>query len=156
MKYLKIIVPLFIAIALVVSVFAESKNATYEDVIEQYSADSHYSAVEQKYGTVEFGDIVVYLYKAKNGNFGYATIKCDNNSVFNKYSVCTLLNIDNSELLKEEVLVDDYNHQGLNFTCGVVVNPKSETYNYNNENINLEIVTCENITVGVFLLDRNT
>lgn len=147
MKKARIIIPLLIIIVSVAFVFFDTSNQTIEDVINQDAATGSISPVEYKIDSIEFNNVIVYLYKAQDGRFGYATIKKDGNS----YSLCTIANIDNQMLLDKKEIIDTYSHQGLNFTYGIVVNPKDVVYEYDGNEYALNIIDTESAQIGIFL-----
>lgn len=147
MKKARIIIPLLIIIVSVAFVFFDTSNQTIEDVINQDAATGNISPVEHEIDSIEFNNVIVYLYKAQDGRIGYATIKKDGNS----YSLCTIANIDNQMLLDKKEIIDTYSHQGLNFTYGIVVNPEDVVYEYDGNEYALNIIDTESAQIGIFL-----
>ena len=84
---------------------------------------------------------------------GYATVKI-NDSIFNKYSLCSVENVDTS-LIKEKEIVHHYTEQGLNFSYGVIANPSEKYYQYTDQKYELNIFDYNNITIGVFIYNES-
>ena len=153
MKKVQIFIPFLIIIIGISIVFIDSHNTTIEDLIYEQAGIDNTSPVNYKITEIEDNDIVLYIYETKDGRLGYATIKI-NDSLFNKYSLCSVENIDSSLIEKKEI-IHQYNEQGLNFSYGVIANPSDKYFQYNGQNYELNNFDFHNITVGVFLHDEN-
>lgn len=152
MKKAKIFIPFLIIIIGVSIVFIDTYQTTIEDIIYEQASIDNTSPVNSKLAEIEDGNIILYLYETEDSRLGYATIKV-NDSLFNKYSLCTVENIDSSLIEKNEI-IHNYTEQGLNFSYGVIFNPTDKYFQYNGNNYELNNFDFNNITIGVFLYNE--
>lgn len=153
MKKAKIFVPFLIIIIGISIVFIDTYNTTIEDLIYEQASIDNTSPLNSKIAEIEDDDIILYLYETEDMRLGYATIKI-NDSIFNKYSLCSVENIDSS-LIEKKGIEHHYTEQGLNFSYGVIANPSEEYYQYEGRKYKLNIFDFNNITIGAFIYNEN-
>lgn len=149
----KIFIPIFIIIIGISIVLADTYNTTIEDLIYEQASTDNTSPVHSKIAEIEDDGIILYLYETEDMRLGYATVKI-NDSIFNKYSLCSVENVDIS-LIKEKEIIHNYTEQGLNFNYGIIANPSEKYYQYEGEKYELNIFDFNNITIGVFIYNKN-
>lgn len=154
MKKAKMFIPLLIIIIGVSIVFIDTYNTTLDDLIYEQSSIDNTSPVNSKIAEIENGDIILYLYETKDMRLGYATFK-KNNSAFNKYSLCSVENIDLEFFANKKNIVRHYNEQNLDFTYGILVNTEDKIFEYENKEYPIEIFDFKDITFGAFVTDES-
>lgn len=155
MNKTKILIPIIIVLIGIGIVICDEANITVEDVIFQQSAIDNTSPVEHIIGTAKSGNLGIYLYFTEDNRIGYATIK-ENDSLFNKYSLCTVENISEELLINKKEIYQQYNEQQLDFYYGIIVNPQSDSIVYENQSFDLEIMDCNEYKIGIFIFDNST
>lgn len=153
MKKLKIILPIIIVVLSIGFVIYDSLNVSIEETINQDAATGTSFAVESMICKEKAGDAVLCVYETTNGRFGYATLK-DSQTLFNRYSVCTLGNIDDISLLDEKEIIEDFDNLNMDFTYGIIFEPDSEFYELNGESYKLKMCKYEEFNVGIFLVNH--
>lgn len=148
---------LVVALVLVVAVgaaivFIDTANDTVEDVILYQSGLDNTSPVQSIIGSVQSNDIAVYIYWTEDGRFGCAAIK-ENASAFSRYSLCEVSDMLPAALLETGELTAHYAQQNLDFVYGVIANPESDTYIYEDEEYSLTLFDCGEFSAGLFLRD---
>lgn len=153
MKKVKIFIPFLIIIIGIGIVLIDTYNTTIEDLIYEQASIDNTSPVHSKIAEINDDDIILYLYETEDKRLGYATVKI-NDSIFNKYSLCSVENIDTS-LITEKEIVHNYTEQGLNFVYGIIANSSEKTFQYENQEYELNNFEFNNITIGVFIHNEN-
>lgn len=152
MKKLKIILPIIVVVLSLGFVLFDSLNVSIEETINQDPAGSSF-AVETMICKEKADDAILCIYETTNGRFGCATLK-DSQTLFNRYSVCTLANIDDSTLLEEKEIIENYDNMNMDFTYGIIFEPDSESYEYNGESFKLKMCKYKDFNVGVFIVNQ--
>lgn len=150
MKKFKVGIVLLVIISLIGYVIYDTSHESIEDALIQDASISSLSSPEFIIDSISVDDIILCIYQANDGRLGYATIKYTERS-FGKYSVCTNENIDQYFLHSNKVIANNYNHQGLNYMYGIVVEPENDTLDYEGHLYHLKICNYTNIKIGIFL-----
>lgn len=150
MKKVKILLPIIIIVLSLGFVVFDSANNSIEDAINIESETGSTSPVKTVIGKSEDNDVIIYIYKTEDNRFGYATVK-DSKSLFNRYSVCTIGNIDESLLYSGKEIIEKYDKQNLNFTYGILFDPNDEVYEYKGNSYTLTMYEGFGYNIGVFV-----
>lgn len=153
MKKIKIILPIIVIVLSIGFVLFDSLNVSLEETINQDAAAGSAFAVETMICKEKADDAILCVYETTNGRFAYATLK-DSQTLFNRYSVCTLANIDDSALLDEKEIIENYDNMNMDFTYGIIFEPDSESYEYNGESFKLKMCKYKDFNVGVFIVNQ--
>lgn len=153
MKKAKMFIPILIIIIGIGIVLADTCTVTVDDLINEQASIDNTSPVNSKIAEIKDDDIILYLYETEDARLGCAAVKI-NDSIFNKYSLCAVENVDAS-LVKEKEFIRNYTEQGMNFVYGVVANPAEKYYQYEGQKYDLSLFDFEDITIGIFVYNNN-
>lgn len=153
MKKLKIILPIIVIVLSIGFVLFDSLNVSIEETINQDAATGSSFVVETMICKEKADDAILCVYETTNGRFAYATLK-DSQTLFNRYSVCTLANIGDSALLEEKEIIENYDNMNMDFTYGIIFEPNSDSYEFNDESFKLKMCKYKDFNVGIFLINR--
>ena len=152
MKKAKIIIPLIVIVLSIGFVLFDSANASVEEAINLDASTGSTSAIDTVICQKEVNDIILCIYETDDGRFGYATVK-DSNSLFNRYSICTIGNIDKSSLSNGKEIIEKYDKQNVDFTYGIIFNPNSEIYEYDGHSYFLTMCSYSDFNIGIFIVN---
>lgn len=150
MKKFRLILVFLIIAGIMGYMFYSTSNETIEDVLTQDAAIGSMSAPDYIIDNITVDNVIMCIYKTTDGRLGFSTIGYGDRS-YNKYTVCTNDNIDEQLLNPEKPIVRKYSHMGFNYIYGIIVEPTSDTFDYNNCSYVLHTCDYNNIKIGYFL-----
>lgn len=150
MKKWKLIIVILSIIGILGYMYYDTSNETVEDVLVQDAATGSLSEPDYIIDSITVDNMIMCIYQTTDGILGYSTIEYKNRS-YNKYTICTNENIDGHLLNADKPIVKNYDNMGLNYVYGIVVEPSSDSFSYNNQSYTLHMCNYNNIKIGYFL-----
>lgn len=150
MKKFRLISVVLIIAGLLGYMYYSTSNETIEDALIQDAATSSLSDPDYIIDYITVDNVIMCIYQTTDGRLGYSTINYKDRS-YNKYIICTNENIDEYLINPEKPIVRNYNNMGLNYTYGIIVEPTSDNFNYNNCSYVLHTCNYKNNKIGYFL-----
>ncbi|MFR2096570.1 hypothetical protein [Eubacterium sp.] len=150
MKKIKLITIILIIVGLLGYMYYNTSNETIEEVLAQDATTGSLSEPDYIIDSITVDNMIMCIYQTTDGRLGYSTINYKNRS-YNKYTVCTNENIDEYLLNTDKPIVKNYDNMGLNYIYGIVVEPSSDIFEYNNQPYTLHMCDYNNMKIGYFL-----
>ena len=150
MKKWKIAIVILAIVGVLGYLYYETSHETLEDALAQDAATSSLSEPESIIDSTTIEDVIMCIYQTRDGRLGYSTIQYKDRS-YNKYTICTNENLDQTLLQPGKTMVKNYDQMGLKYTYGIVVQPTGNSLCYDNQSYQLHTCTYNNIKIGYFL-----